>query len=586
MTETTQVLTQAIPSNWTHLDTLVVLGYLAVTTLIGALLSGKQHSIRDFFLGGRRLPWWAVSASIISTEISAVTFVSLPALVARDGGNFTYLQIGLLGYLLARITVAVFFIPLYYKQEIYSPYDFLGQRLGNPARIAATILFSISGLLAQGARLYLTALILEVIMGPQLAAWAAPLGMDAITLAIWIIGIISIGWTLIGGVNTVIWTDVILVAVFLTGALVALFVISTGLPGGPLQVLETGQAAGKFQLWNSSLDFTNPFTVLSAVVAGFVVGLAAFGLDQMMIQRAFCCRNINSARLAIISSHVGIIVPILVMLVGVGLWAHYQQYPMTGAVKAAYDQKQDRIFPLFILTEMPTGIVGLLMAAIFAAAINGSILTALAQTTIAIAEKPLRQLLRHNADLDEPTRLKQAVTVSRWLVAVWGLALCAVGMLVREIADANPTAAFLNIALEMSTYCMGALLGGFFLALMGKRIDGTGFLFAAPLAVVTVFALRWHDNWAITATILAAALLLTLWLIYNLTRPVDGAKFLLKTIALSLGTGLPVLLSIYAITETNKVLAWPWYTTVGTLVTVVLGYLLSSPPLTPANTPR
>jgi Na+/proline symporter len=196
-------------------DWAVVVFVFALTTWIGHRMSGKPATLREFFLGGKRLPWYAVAGSIVATEISAVTLISLPAVVFKDGGNLSYLQLGIFGSFLARWLVALFVVPAYYEKEIYSPYDYMGARLGEGVRRTTTVLFSVGGVLGQAARVYLTAVVLEVILHEQLARWSQVLGVSPIVLAISAIGTVSVLWTWMGGIATVIWTDVVLFALFL-----------------------------------------------------------------------------------------------------------------------------------------------------------------------------------------------------------------------------------------------------------------------------------------------------------------------------------------------------------------------------------
>ncbi len=172
--------TGSLSGHFTWIDWMVVFGYLAITTVIGGALAGKQATIRDFFLGGRKLPWYAVSGSIIATEISALTFIGVPFVVFKDGGNFTYLQLGVFGSFFARIIVGFVLVPAYYKREIYSPYDYMGNQLGGSVRSVTTALFALGGILSQSARVYLTAVVLNLILRQplaQLADWTgiAPL---------------------------------------------------------------------------------------------------------------------------------------------------------------------------------------------------------------------------------------------------------------------------------------------------------------------------------------------------------------------------------------------------------------------------
>ncbi|MCK4341744.1 MAG: hypothetical protein KAY37_08485 [Phycisphaerae bacterium] len=198
--------------------------------MLGAKLAGKQATIRDFFLGGRKLPWPAVAGSIIATEISAVTFISAPAIVFAAGGNFTYLQLAL-GAILARVIISIWFVPAFYEREIYSPYDYMGHRLGRPVRTVTTGLFMLGAILGQSVRVLLTALILQLMTG-------LPLGVS-----IWVIGAIAVAWTLLGGITTVIWTDVVQFVVFVFGIIAALVFVCLKLPGGFGEMVTVAAAA-------------------------------------------------------------------------------------------------------------------------------------------------------------------------------------------------------------------------------------------------------------------------------------------------------------------------------------------------------
>ncbi|HUU83231.1 MAG TPA: hypothetical protein VM243_06975, partial [Phycisphaerae bacterium] len=330
------------------IDWSVVAIYFAATTIIGGALAGRQATMRDFFLGGRKLPWYAVSGSIIATEISALTFISVPFVVFKPGGNFTYLQLGVFGSLFARIIVGYVLVPAYYRREVYSPYDYMGHRLGSGVRSAATALFMVGGMLAQSARVYLTAVVLRVVLHDQFGALAGATGIPELVWAVIAIGVVAIAWTLMGGITTVIWTDVVLFLVFLIGAGTALAVVASNLGGGLTEMLRVGAADGKFRFFDFSMQPWEQYTIWTAAIAATWGGLGAYGTDQLLAQRMFCCKDARQARWAIISSAAGQIVTVTVMLVGVGLYAYYQQNPLTGDAAALYQEKGDSIFPIFI----------------------------------------------------------------------------------------------------------------------------------------------------------------------------------------------------------------------------------------------
>ncbi len=364
--------------HFTGFDWAVVALYFAATTLVGARLAGRQATIRDFFLGGRKLPWYAVSGSIIATEISAVTFVGVPATVYF--GDWRYLQLGL-GAILARVIVGYWFVPAFYEREIYSPYDYMAHRLGPRVKLLTTGLFVVGQVLAQGVRVYLTALVLEVVTDGQL-------GLSA---SIWTLGVVAVGWTLLGGIATVIWTDVLLFLAFVAGGVIALGYVSHLLPGGFGELLRVGWGAGKFRVLDLSSDPTSDFTLWAGLIACTVFNLSMFGTDQLIAQRMFCCRDARAARRAMISSSVGLLVTVTMMLVGVGLFAFYSRHPLAPADAAAVAERSDRLFPIFIIRVLPVGLTGLVTTGIFAAAISSldSILAALSQTTMSVTYQPL-----------------------------------------------------------------------------------------------------------------------------------------------------------------------------------------------------
>ncbi len=310
-------------------DWSVVVAYFAVTTWLGARWAGKQRTMQDFFLGGNKLPWYAVAGSMIATEISAVTFVSVPAVVFGVGGNFTYLQLALIAGLLARVFVALVLVPAYYKERVFSPYDYMGNQLGGGARGVMTALFSFGGVLAQASRVYLTAVILELVLAGPLGRLEDLTGVPPLVASVLLIGGIAIGWTLLGGIATVIWTDVLLFGVFVLGGLIALVTIVLRLDGGAGELIALGQAGNKFQLFDLGLDLdpTKEFTIWTAAFGTLFANIGAYGTDQLMAQRIFCCKNQREAKKAVLASYAGIAVTALMLLVGVGLWAYYKGEP-------------------------------------------------------------------------------------------------------------------------------------------------------------------------------------------------------------------------------------------------------------------
>ena len=564
-----------IESHFTWIDWAVLVGYLVFTTVLGAKLAGRQATNRDFFLGGRKLPWPAVTGSIIATEISAVTFLGAPAIVFAAGGNFTYLQLAI-GAILARVIIGVWFVPAFYEREIYSPYDYMGNRLGRPARTVTTGLFMLGAVLGQSVRVLLTALVLELMTG-------LPLGVS-----IWVIGAIAVAWTLLGGITTVIWTDVVQFVVFVFGIVAALVFVCVTLPGGWIEMVSAAEAGGKFRFWDFSTDPKVAFTIWAALIANTLMCLNAYGTDQLIAQRMFCCKGPRQARIAIIASSVGQLVTLLALLVGIGLYAFYQRFPLSGEAAGLVAEKGDRIFPVFILQQMPVGLVGLIIAGVFAAAISSldSVLAALSQTVVSGFYRPWRER-RHGGTQARSIRARSAseghrgerhyLFVSRLFVVVWGVLLCAMAQ-VTELALAQ-YGDILNLALAMASYTGGAMLAAFCLAFFRLNVDYRGILWSAPLSVLTVLAISWHQEWAQYATVALAGTILIGWIVYvhagtggTGSRPLAD---LAGTLWVALAGGLAVFLCWYQPSQGSYItVAWPWNVPIGFAVAFSLGYLL------------
>ncbi len=445
----------AIHNNFGMIDWAVVVGYMLLTTFIGHFLRGEQATIKDFFLGGKSLPWPAVTGSIIATEISALTFVGVPGMVFAINGDFTYLIWGI-GSIIARFIVGIYLVPIYYKKEIYSPYDYMGNQLGERVKRLVTILFSLGSILGQSVRLLVTAIILKVVTG-----------MD-MPMCIAVIGIFAMIWTLMGGMRTVIWTDVIQFLIFIVAGLVALIWLINAL--GWEQIVninsnaigENGETINKLK-W---LDMTSPFqdpmlqyTFWIAIFAMPFQNLAAFGTDQLNAQRIFCCGSVSDARKAIIWSSVSQFITLLMLMVGAGLFAWYYVNTPTPVEAEYFAQDDNNVFPIWIVSVLPTGLKGLIIAGAFAAAVSSldSILAALAQTSLsAIYGK--KYIEEHGND-------KRIVRKSRMLVVVWSIILTLVAILLSYNYNSGGNKDLIKLAFGMVTYVYGGLLGILILAL-------------------------------------------------------------------------------------------------------------------------
>jgi SSS family transporter len=456
-----------VHTHFLWIDWAVLAAYLLLTTWIGHALRGKQSTMQDFFLAGRSLPWPAVSGSIIATEISAITFVGVPGMVFAAGGDFTYLQWGI-GSLIARIIVGVWFVKVFYERGIFSPYDYMQSRLGVGARVFTTSLFFLGSVLGQSVRLLVTALILWTVTGL------------AFEWCIVIIGVFAVGWTLMGGMTTVIWTDVIQFFVFIGSGLVALFILVTSLDGGFAQFVAEAGAAGKLRLIDLSTNPDVQFTLWVGLLAMPFQNLAAFGTDQLNAQRMFCCRNARDASKAIIASSASLLITVLMLGVGAGLYLYYLHHPPSVAEAALFAKDADAVFPVWITTVIPPGLSGLILAGAFAAAISSldSALAALSQTSMA---------LWHGKDGLEAADQKKLLRQSRGAVVGWGIALILVAIGLQAVRGQIN---LLSLAFGMVAYTYGPLLGAFLLALSPLRRDIRGIVIGSVLSILLVLWVR------------------------------------------------------------------------------------------------
>ena len=526
---------------FTYWDWAVIVGYLALTTIVGHLMRGKQGTIRDFFLGGRSLPWPAVCGSIIATEISGVTFIGVAGGLFALHGNFTYLIWGI-GSIIGRVIVAKYFVPVFYEQEIYSPYDYMGRRLGSAVKTLATLVFTLGSILGQSVRVFVAAIPLQVVTG--LPIW----------ICIIMIGLFAIGWTLMGGMRTVIWTDVMQFGLFTFGGLTALFVVVNHLDGGWSEYWQTASNLGRTVTWDDTWGFTAnlEFTLWVAILAVPFQNMTAFGVDQLNAQRMFCCKNQKDAQKALVWSSMGQALTLLMLLVGAGLVVYYDKNPFTpaegavvmkiekkssengiipiseleteeklaiaaqslakapklerkgstqktvgskeltildqtGVSQVSKPDKPDNVFPMWIVTVLPVGLSGLILAGVFAAAISSldSILAALSQTTLSLLYHP-------ESKSDEELERLNLVTKSRWLVVFWGIGLTLFTLLLVRVSEG---VAVLPLAFGMTAYTMGPLLGLFLASLFG-RASARGLIVGVVTSFILVLFIR-VDVWVL-----------------------------------------------------------------------------------------
>lgn len=438
------------------IDLLVIAAYLVATAWLGLKLSGRQTGLKDYFLGGRDLPWWAVCLSVVATETSALTVIGIP--VMSYLGNLSYLQLGL-GYILGRVVVAFFMLPRYYDGEMITAYAYLGKRFGTSTQTTAGVTFLITRLLADGIRVLAAAIPLKVILDG--------LGVDLSYFAITVIlSVVTILYTFIGGITAVVWVDVVQMLLYVVGGLIAIAVVVFSIGTGWL-----GEAAeaGKSQVlvWSGS-PLSGDDTFLVSVLGGAVFAMASHGSDQLVVQRLLACRSKAEAQKAIIVSGVVVTVQFgIFLLVGLALWGWY------GAAAPAELglTRDDEVFPLFIVEEMPTGLSGLLLAAILAAAMStlSSSLSALSSSTVTDVVAKLRRTPMSDAE---------GLRIGRWATICWGLAFIAPATIFR-----SDEGSIVVLALGVAGITYGGLLGAFVLGIVNRRARSTDANIAFVLAV-------------------------------------------------------------------------------------------------------
>ena len=446
--------------NWS-----ILLVFLAGTTLVGHLFRGDSGTMRGFFLGDRKIPWWAVGGSLIATQTSALTFIAVPAAVFMKGGDLTYLQMTF-GFIIGNILMAFIFVKPYYQEEIYSPYDFMGKRLDPRVARLAQGLFMLGAVMSQGVRLLSTALILSVVTG-------LPLG-----ICILIIGVFSMIWTILGGITTVIWTDIVQFCVFTLGALFAVFWTMDMVPGGVAEVLAIADEKAKLKIIELSLDPHKTYTLWVGLFGCSIFQLGQDAIDQVSTQRLMCCASARESRKALLFATTGVSMTYLMLAVGLGLVAFYHLHPLTGETATIMSREADRIFPYFIVTEIPPGLSGLIIAALFASGIStlDSALAALSQTSIAGIYQPY---IRREATE------RHYLVASRAAVVIWALILSLLAMILHSFA----TEGLLKLGLTVPGYVYGSLLGIAVLALIGRG-SWFGIVAGTILSIAAVIGLQ------------------------------------------------------------------------------------------------
>lgn len=479
-------------------DIAVVIVYLLVTVGIGLWVGRGQKNLSDYLLGDRNLPWWAVLGSIVATETSTATVLSVPGWAFAANGDLRGLQLTF-GYIVGRIIVAFFLLPQYFRGELFTAYDVLHRRFGGGTKTTASVLFLGTRTIGDGLRLYLAALVLWKFAGMSLP-WA-----------IVVLGVVTIGYTVFGGMRSVVWNDCIQFVVYIVGGLAALVLILSRLPGGFEGFLEFGRETGRFRVFDPSFRPADPsfwgdqFTFWCGLVGGTFLSLGSHGTDQLTVQRLLSARSQSDAAKALIVSGFVVFAQFaLFLMIGVGLAAYFQAFPPQTEV-----QRPDGAFATFIVTAMPVGLCGLMLAAVFAAAMS-TLSSSLNSSAASAMNDLILPRLRN-----QPSALS-TLTYTRGLTVLFGFAQIAVAILGRDATDS-----VVSDVLAIAAFTFGILLGVFALGVLTTRVS-------QPAALAG----------------LLGGVLVT-----------GGVKVLTMTTAFAL--------------------AGPWYALVGSVSTFVIGYLVS-----------
>ncbi len=503
------------------IDLVIIFGYLLGITLFGVWFSRKQKTTRDYFLGDRTVPWWAIAASIVATETSTITFISVPGIAFARGGNFQFLQL-VFGYMIGRVVISLLFIPSYFRGELMTVYQLLERRFGMRIKMLAASLFVVMRNIADGIRLLLTAFVLAAVY----TAFQPQANTETIVIAsIVLLGAVMIIFTYFGGMEAVIWVEVVQLGIYLVGAAMAAVVLINAIDGGWGQAIALGRQYQKFNFidfgfretayaftapftnrsFNFALpmDLTKTYTLWAGLLGGCFLTMSTHGTDQYLVQRYLCTDKPRHAAAALLSSG-GVVLGQFIgfLFIGVLLFAFYQPYadplytnyaeacarlqPSAAArcfADPAFAQSAsatfpfaggDRVFPDFITKYMPSGLSGLVVAAIFAAALSSS-LNSIAATAVNDLYKPFR-----------PKRNdKHYLRVSHLLTLVWGIVQIGVALVVMR---KNRSA--LDQALSVASLINGPVLGVFLVGTFLRRVSEPPALIGMLTSIVVMLYIR------------------------------------------------------------------------------------------------
>ena len=432
------------------LDLVVIGCYLTGVTLFGLRFSSGQQTLKGYFLADNAIPWWAISLSIVAAETSTLTVISVPGL-AYDK-DFSFLQL-VSGYLIGRVVVSFVLIPQYFRGELVTAYQLIERRFGQRLRSLTAGVFLVTRAAAEGVRVFAVAIVVRVALGGLLTG-VSDFTRDLVAIAI--VTALTLLYTLKGGLKAAIWTDVMQQTVYVAGTIVGLVTILHLVPGGWTTVREMAGAAGKFRVFDFTLDWTTKYTLWSGVIGGAFLTTASHGTDQLIVQRLLAARSEGQAKMALLSSGVVVFFQFsLFLTIGAMLYVFYRIYP-----PAAAFTRTDTIFPVFIVSHMPHGVSGLLIAAILAAAMSNlsAALNSLSSTSMVDFYIRLRPL----------TSEVRRIWLARAAMVIWALVLFGLALLSRHGGKV------IEVGLTIASIAYGGMLGVFLLGVLTRRASERG----------------------------------------------------------------------------------------------------------------
>ena len=515
------------------LDLVIIFGYLIAITLFGVWFAGKQKTTEDYFVGDRSVPWWAIAMSIVATETSTITFISVPGVAFARGGNFQFLQL-VFGYMLGRVMIALLFIPSYFRGELLTVYQLLERRFGNRIKMLAASLFVVMRNIADGIRLLLTGIVVAAVY----TAFQPTVNPEIIIVgAVIVLGLVMLIFTYYGGMEAVIWVEVVQLGIYLAGALAAAWVLLSHINGGLDGALAVGRQFGKFDLidlgfrqtsytftlpltsaafqFSLPIDFTKTYTFWAGLIGGCFLTMSTHGTDQYLVQRYLCTDRPRRAAAALLSSGAVVLAQFIGFLfIGALLFAFYHPFTDPGYVTAATAAfpftAGDRVFPDFITKHMPSGLSGLVVAAIFAAALSSS-LNSIAATAVNDLYKPFK-----------PGREdRHYLRVSHWLTLVWGIVQVGVALVAMRTSSSA-----LDKALSIASLINGPILGVFLVGTFLRRVSEAPALIGMITSILVMLYVRFYTPIAWTWYVLlgSAITLLVSWLASLAFAPASPAR--------------------------------------------------------------